>query len=520
MAGRFGRATHTARPTGVLRTVPDVTASTHEGFEGYVKNAKTELYTLALVSFGDDTFYETGSDRLTRLQVLARQVATEDDTFWLGSFVHWLRNTANMRMAAVVIAAEAAAAGHPISRRLVDAACQRADEPAEMLGYWLSTHGRKLPYAVKRGIADAARRLYTEYGFVKYDSSSANVRMGDVIELTHPKPQNEGQSALFQHAVDVRHNRDNPRGLDQLHNLREFYNWRKLVLAGDLDPLRTPLPNLATWENLSSLTEMSAAAWERVIPQMGYMALLRNLRNFEDKGVSVPVLDQVAARLKDPEQVRKSRQLPYRFWSAWKHSGTMRFGQVLEEALQISCENVPRLPGKTLVLVDTSGSMGRTVSARSQIRCVEQAGLFGAALINASAPGSVLGIYADGFATVTTARSVLRTAEAINSAVGSVGHGTATWPAAVHAWTQHGPFDRIVVFTDMQDHPSRAAPAHIPAHVPIFVWDLLGYKTANIELGSARYMLGGLSDNSFKLMELLERHKTGVWPWEYDPGHA
>ena len=66
-----------------------------------------------------------------------------------------------MRSAAIVMAAEYVAAGGANGRAVIAAALQRPDEPAEMLGYWFTTHGRNVPMPVKRGVADAVRRLYT-----------------------------------------------------------------------------------------------------------------------------------------------------------------------------------------------------------------------------------------------------------------------------------------------------------------------------------------------------------------------
>ncbi|MET9731017.1 TROVE domain-containing protein [Streptomyces sp. NPDC006458] len=74
-----------------------------------------------------------------------------------------------------------------------------------------------------------------------------------------------------------------------------------------------------TWESLAGwlLGPMDAAAWEAIIRSMGLMALTRNLRNFDEAGVSDEAAEQVAARLADPEEVRRSRQFPYRFLSAY-----------------------------------------------------------------------------------------------------------------------------------------------------------------------------------------------------------
>ena len=496
----------TAPPRGPMATVAP--ARTHEGGAGYTKSLETELFTLAVTNMvGEDTFYETGKARDTRFVGLVTQAA-QGNPDWTARFIGWLRSDANMRTASLIAAAEYAGAGAPNGRRVVDSACQRADEPGEMLAYWRGTHGRKLPFALKRGLADAAVRLYNERSFVKWDSDSAAYRMGDVIDVVHPSPRDDRQSALFRYALDVRHGREAPRGLDGLGGIAEYLAWRK---APTLD-----MPRLVTWENLSSTRKMDAAAWGAVIPQMGYMALLRNLRNFEAAGVSAEVLAQVAAKLADPAEVAESRQLPFRFWSAWKHSGTLTFGPAIQAGLDHSVANIPAFHGRTLVMVDTSGSMNAPMSAKSKINRVEAAALFGACVIKRSSADSRLVMYATDAADVTPARgtAVLRTTEMIVGKVGAVGHGTNTWPSVAAAIDRFGDFDRIMVFTDMQDHPSGQS---FPANTAVYVWDLAGYKTANIELGSGRYLLGGLSDATFKLVPILERGVDAGWDDIFGP---
>jgi hypothetical protein len=93
--------------------------------------------------------------------------------------------------------------------------------------------------------------------------------------------------------------------------------------------------------------------------------------------------------------------------------------------------------------------------------------------------------------------------------VGAVGHGTNTWQSMADAYKGE---DRIVVLTDMQDHPGNSR--HALPDVPIYVWDLAGYASANIEPGRGRYLFGGFSDASFRLIPLLESGSDAGWPWE------
>ncbi len=85
---------------------------------------------------------------------------------------------------------------------MIASALIRADEPGELLAYWLATYGRAIPKPVKRGVADAVVRLYTERSLLKWDSAERSVRFGDVLELTHPEPATAWQGELFRHAID------------------------------------------------------------------------------------------------------------------------------------------------------------------------------------------------------------------------------------------------------------------------------------------------------------------------------
>src|SRR3954451_21080564 len=117
--------------------------------------------------------------------------------------------------------------------------------------------------------------------------------------------------------------------------------------------------------------------WQSVIGSMGYMALLRNLRNFDEAGVPDDVAASVPARLADPEEVARSRQLPLRFLSAYRAVPSLRWAWARDQALGLSLAGVPSPPGRTLVLVDRSGSMFGPLSRRSQLNRADAAALFG-----------------------------------------------------------------------------------------------------------------------------------------------
>ncbi|MEU5900531.1 TROVE domain-containing protein [Streptomyces venezuelae] len=509
---------------------------THEGAIGYLRDAKSELFLLSVSNFvGQDTFYEQGGQRDDRYTQLIRQLATEDPQ-WCVDFLRWLRNDANMRTAALVGAAEFTAErilqnAPGYSRQAIDAVLQRADEPGEMLGYWTSKYGRKLPKPVKRGIADAVQRLYTERALLKYDTATKGYRFGDVLNLVHASPADDKpwQGDLFKHALDRRHG--NAEGTPEtLHVIRRNEALRTLVRTGVLDPLTDPeaLRDAGmTWEDSLSLAGSKvdkAKLWEALIPSMGYMALLRNLRNFDEAEVSDEVAEQVAKRLADPEQVAKSRQLPMRFYSAYNAAPSLRWGHALEKALTASLVNIPTLPGQTLILVDTSSSMHEAFSRDGSLMRWDAAALFGIALGRRCDSGDVLSFSSaryymgdlPGAKTrafpLTAGGSVLSDVKKWRDGGWFLGGGTDTAAALRQEFAGH---DRVIIVTDEQaGHDYSEVDQSIPQTTQLYTWNLAGYQAGHAPSGRGqRHTFGGLTDAAFRMVPLLEAGRDAEWPW-------
>ena len=518
--------------TGVsaVRSAQRPTGFTFEGAPGYARDPKSELFLLAITSFvAEDTFYEGAADRDARLRDLVSIVAVEDFE-WTLRFVTWLRNGAFMRSAATVVAAEAVKArlakNEPGGNRaLVRAALQRADEPGEFLAYWTSRYGRRLPQPVKRGIADAVATLYTERSLIKYDSDGRAFRFADVLELTHPSPRDDAQSALFRYALDRRHDRrdaydrvlDVPAQLPVLANRERLLALpiaeRRAVLAGAWgEPADVLAAAGFTWESVAGWLQgpLDALVWQALIPSMGYMALLRNLRNFDEAGVSNRVAAQVAKRLADADEVARSRQLPLRFLSAFRAAPSLRWAWALEQALQASLANVPELKGRTLVLVDRSGSMFSPLSRRSQVSRADAAAVFGAAL-------AVRASSADLVEFGTSSRPVrVRSGESLLSVAQRFGNlgGTNTADAVRRHYARH---DRVVLITDEQAWAGArgAEPmAAVPARVPVYTFNVAGYRYGHGPSGVGnRHTFGGLTDQGFAAIPLLESGRDANWPF-------
>ncbi len=517
----------TAGPRSAVRTTREVVLNA-QGGKGYAREARSELFLLATSNMvGEDTFYESASDRDERYLRLVREV-TMVDPQWVRDMLVWLRTHGNIRSAAIVGAIEYGIAGGIEPRAVLDAVMQRADEPGEALGYWLAKYGRPLPKWLKKALGDGALRLYTEASAFKYDSGP--VRFADVIEMSHITRKHD-KDGLFLWLLDRRHDRVDfesrgygflpvVRAREQISEMGEHA--REALLSDPTLMKRAAM----TWEALSSFGPMDDKAWSAVIPQMGYMALLRNLRNFDQAGLDREVRKDIAARLSDREQVLRSRQLPFRFFSAYQHVESDFWKPVLNEALEHSISNVPLLSGQTLVMIDNSGSMGGSVSGKSSVTYAMQAALFGMALAKAQ-PKDTVEVW--GFSTQATRFDFNHGSEVLPQAQRFAEHtpGGGTYTATCLSEI----FDdrkrrglliprRIVILSDEQIgenawRDSLSLSQVVPPEVALHTFNLGGYRVAHEESGiKRRHTYSGVTDASFRLMGLVESGQNGVWPWE------
>ncbi|MYX31278.1 TROVE domain-containing protein [Streptomyces sp. SID8381] len=520
--------TKTARPRSASPVATTGRAlRTYEGGRGHERDARSELFLLAVSNMvSQQTFYESAGDRDDRFARLVRELAVADPS-WTAGLLGWLRGEGNMRTASLVGAAEyvrarlpAGATDGPTGRQVVASVLQRPDEPGELLAYWTAAYGRNVPKPVKRGIADAVRRLYHPKSLLKYDTASKGYRFGDILNLVHasPDPAKPWQGELFRYALDRRHHPDTavpPAALPLLTAHRELMalpvERRRAVVTGPGGAERLAAAGM-TWEALAGWLQgpMDKAAWEAVIPSMGSMALVRNLRNFDEAGVSDEVAARVAAKISDPAEVARSRQFPFRYLAAYQHAPSLRWAYPLEQALGHSLANVPALPGRTLVLVDRSGSMfWSRVSERSQLTRADAAAVFGTALALRAADADLVQFGSTSAAVeFRRGESVLKVLERF----GDLG-GTDTTEAVRRHYRGH---DRVLIVTDEQysAHRHGDPTAQIPDRVPVYTWNLEGYRAGHGPSGTGnRHTFGGLSDSAFRMVSLLESARDADWPW-------
>jgi len=528
--------------------------TTHGGATGWLRDEKSEFFLRLTGSFvGQDSYYEKADERDGQLIALARKIAPSDFE-WLATAIVWARTYGNQRTGPIIAAVEAVDflvkskesevyqskdGGPSLARTLINEVCQRADEPGEMLAYWRSTRGNvHIPKPIKRGLADAVQRLYTQRGFLRYDSQAAGVRFGDVLEIVHasPDPSKHWQGDLFQWAITARHGReaDVPATLKSVVARKTLSAMSpparhaialslgepglnqgvELAMAGQWEWLLSWLGEGGEKKGILS----KARQWELAIPQMGYMALLRNLRNFDEAGISEEFIDQVIGRLTSPDEVKTSRQMPFRFLSAYLNAPSDNWRRALNQAANLCLENVPVLGGRTLIAVDVSGSMDVPMSKNSKITRMAAGALFGMSLMLKNRADADMILFGTGTMDVTPKKgaSLLAATEDVERVgrVGSLGWSTNMDLALKNGFKGH---DRVVIVSDMQAFPGGrgGVGANVPATTPIYCFNLNAYSTTPFKTGSLKRVdLGGMTDHTFSLIRQMETAANGTWPWE------
>ena len=381
---------------------------THEGASARHISPELQLRRSVLACLlWESQFYEDGVEIAGRIAELVPKVAVEK----VAALAIEAREQMKLRHAPLLLGREMAR--HKTHRHLVGdtlaRVIQRADELSEFVAIYWKDGRVPLSGQVKKGLAVAFPK-FDEYQLAKYDRGGP-IKLRDVLFLSHAKPRDAAQAGV----------------------------WKKLIWGR----LTTP----DTWEVALSSGADKREAWERLLREqkLGALALLRNLRNMKDAGVDEPL---VLAALRE---MSTARVLPFRFLAAARYAP--QWEETLEQAMLKSVATQEKLPGKTIVLVDISGSMTAPLSRRSEMQRTDAA--YGLAVLLREI-GEKVGVFSfsDHLAEVPARRGfALR--DAIDA---SQQHGATYLGKAVEELNKKERYDRLIVITDEQAHDSVPAP--------------------------------------------------------------
>jgi len=393
---------------------------THEGARAAVITAEQALRRSILTCMlWEDEFYEDGVQIAGRIHEFVPQV----EPTLVAALAAEAREKMKLRHAPLYLVREMAR--HATHRGLVaetlTRVIQRADELSEFVAIYWAGGRQPLSAQVKKGLA-AAFGKFDEYALAKYDRAGT-VRLRDVLFLSHARPVDEAQAAL----------------------------WKRLAE----NKLATP----DTWEVALSAAgrgegpdgvKQKREVWERLLVErkLGALALLRNLRNLHAAGVSEDlVLDALAA-------LKTDRVLPFRFLAAARNAP--QWESALEGAMFRAIESRSGgLAGHTVLLVDVSGSMEAPLSHRSEMRRTDAA--YGLAILLREIAEKVTIFTFSNAAKRVASRRGMALRDALEQSQPHGGTNLGASLTQVETAVREG-YDRLVVITDEQSHDRVPAP--------------------------------------------------------------
>jgi 60 kDa SS-A/Ro ribonucleoprotein len=476
----------------------------YEGAKAFVLTPELELYTTVVTASLSDNFYENAADKLKRLQEL---IAKNDATF-VAKLAVYAREQMYLRSIPLVLTVELAKLhnGDNLVQHLTNRIVQRADEITELLSYYTLANGRsgtkqlnKLSKQLQRGLAAAFNR-FDEYQFAKYNRDAA-IKLKDALFLVHPRAKDEAQQTLFNKIVT--------------DELQTPYTWEVEISA----------IGQQKYDSAEIKAAATKAKWEELIAsnKLGYMATLRNLRNMLEANISNEALEKVCAYLSNANAVAKSKQLPFRFLSAYrelKELKNMRVSKVLdalETAVMHSAANIKGYDSNTSVVIaaDVSGSMQTAVSARSKIQRFD-IGLLLAMLLQNRCEAVMTGMFGDTWKVINLPRkNILSNVDALYSREGEVGYSTNGYLVIKDLLKRKRQVDKVMLFTDCQLWNSTGSGESMESvwnsykqmapNAKLYLFDLAGYGNTPLSvLRNDVHLIAGWSDKVFDVLAAIE----------------
>ena len=471
----------------------------HEGAKAYKLNAELELYSLVCTASLQNKFYESSDETMSRLRTLVKLVKPE----FIAKLAVYAREQMYLRSIPLVLVAELAKihSGDNLVSKTTARVIQRADEITEILGYYQQANDRsgtkklnKLSKQIQLGIGMAFNK-FSEYQFAKYNRAGS-VTLKDALFLSHAKPNSDEKKKLFKKIVD--------------ENLAVPYTWEVELSKGDRD---------------------KKVVWEELIDsnKLGYMALMRNCRNFLEAEVSQEHIIKIAKRLSNKNEVVKARQFPFRFLAAYQQlqerSACMNTGIILnalEDAMIASAENIEGFGYETGVVVacDVSASMWHPINPRSKIQLYD-IGLTLGMLLQHKCKKVMTGIFGSGWLVHNLPqKSILQNVKELHSIEGKVGYSTNGYKVIEYLNDNNNTdVDKVMIFTDCQLWDYSWHDKHIVSEwakykkinpkCKLYLFDLAGYGNTPLHVNDNDvFLIAGWSDKIFNVLKSLEQGKT------------
>jgi 60 kDa SS-A/Ro ribonucleoprotein len=363
------------------KLLPRTNARNEAGGAAYSLTAKQALAQYAMTGALNSTFYANAETQLDKTLKFAAEVSAE----FVAKTAVYCRERGHMKDMPALLAATLAKRDGALLTRIFD----RVVDDGKMLRNFVQIV--RSGVTGRKSLGSAPKRLVQNWFATRSDEQVFRASVGqspslaDVVKMVHPRPKTPERAALYAWLVGREHDAG---ALPAVVRQFEDFKLKQGPSVPDVPfQMLTALPlGKAEWTEIARV-----APW-----QMTRMNLNTFLRHgvFDDKDVT----RMIAARLRDPEKVRRSRCFPYQLLAAYRNAEKgipTVVTNALQDALEIATENVPRFSGKVWVFPDISGSMhsaitGERKGSTSKVRCIDIAALIAATVLRRADDAEVL----------------------------------------------------------------------------------------------------------------------------------
>ena len=365
-----------------VNSIPKEDTRNRQGHAAYSLQDELRLVAMLNTLKLQPQFYRTDSEQMTELRDLIEKIGLKDPKFVAQAIVYSRCMGEGMRTINHLAAALAApfVSGQEYAKRFYGlfnkkekkgGTIFRLDGMSEIKDAWFALGGKGLPASMRKGFASVLENVDT-YQMAKYKDTVI-----DIANLVHPN------SKLSKAEVEVEFDGkvQKMKALDAIMKgiAVAADTWEVAQSeAGQEVAKAVKEGKLTKEEGEKVLAEAKADNWESMLKdgRLGVLAALRNIRNMM-KNPRKEMIDEWCKLITDPAKVRQALILPIHFDLAYdvvdNEFGDNDYANKVRQALQDGyVAAIPNLAaaftGKTLVVVDNSGSMGGSLVSDGKTR--------------------------------------------------------------------------------------------------------------------------------------------------------
>jgi 60 kDa SS-A/Ro ribonucleoprotein len=408
----FKSTTAKVSPTATNRThakTPAADTVNSAGGAAYLRTEKSALAQIAVTNCFNGTFYATAEQNLELAKKSA--LALKNDPEFIAKTAIYCRDKAYMKDMPAFLTAFLATIDSKLFRKVFPIVINNGKMLRNFVQIGRSGAVGKVINMSSGAVRHAIRDWFASKDpeFIFRASIGNDPSMRDILRMCRPKPENDTKAALYAYLKGaeyvesermlVTRNRDKSikysNSFDALPAIVKQYESFKKTHKGEIPNVDfRMLDSVLTKDELKKL-------WASTAQNSSWTTTRMNLNNFEKYGVftDTALVDKIASRLSDKDQVAKAKCYPYQLMMAYNatesNSMPTKVKNSIQDAMEHSIDNVPVFKGKTVVCVDTSGSMsspitGNRVGATTKVRCVDVASLFACSVLRKNQESEII----------------------------------------------------------------------------------------------------------------------------------